>query len=433
VLEEILRKTIKVAEQAEVFNISFEDTPIEFENNRLKNVQTKQGDVTGLRIIHNGKIGYAVTSHMSNIDELINMARQTSEFGEDPGFDFPGKHKYTDVKVYDDNVSEIPLGIMIDIGNKMIANITDYNNEILCNTSLFKSNSKVEIINSNGGHLSYRKSAFSIGLQGILIRGTDMLFVGDTQNSCLALTDTTEIEKSVITQLERAKVTARVKSKQLPVIFTPLGVVSAIIPGLLTAFNGKVVLEGASPLGQSLRQKVFDSKLDLVDDATIDYATASQPADDEGVPTRQTILVKNGVVNSFFYDLRTAAKAGKESTGNGQRAGKEKPNPTINALVFNNGQTPFDDIVSSIHEGLIVEYTMGASQGNVLGGDFSGNILLGYKIESGKIVGRVKDTVISGNIYDMLKNIELANDRRWIGQAVMVPSIFCPDITVASN
>jgi PmbA protein len=77
---------------------------------------------------------------------------------------------------------------------------------------------------------------------------------------------------------------------------------------------------------------------------------------------------------------------------------------------------------------------MGATQGNVLGGDFSGNVLLGYKIEHGKITGRVKDTMVFGNVYDLLKDImAIGNDARWVGGRLKAPSIYCPSISVASK
>ena len=91
-------------------------------------------------------------------------------------------------------------------------------------------------------------------------------------------------------------------------------------------------------------------------------------------------------------------------------------------------------MVKDVEEGLVIEYLMGASQGNVLSGDFSGNVLLGYKIENGKIVGRVKDTKVSGNIYRILKDIAaIGSDVRWVGGAVHTPSICCPGLAVASK
>jgi PmbA protein len=91
-------------------------------------------------------------------------------------------------------------------------------------------------------------------------------------------------------------------------------------------------------------------------------------------------------------------------------------------------------MVEDIKEGLVVEQLMGAGQGNILGGDFSGNVLLGYKVENGKIVGRVKDTMVSGNVYQALKDIvALGSATRWVGGFLQTPHICCPGISVASK
>jgi PmbA protein len=89
---------------------------------------------------------------------------------------------------------------------------------------------------------------------------------------------------------------------------------------------------------------------------------------------------------------------------------------------------------ADIKEGLVVEQLMGAEQGNILGGDFSGNVLLGYKIENGKIVGRVKNTMVSGNVYQALKEVAaLGKEAKWVGGGVFTPHIYCPDLAVASK
>jgi PmbA protein len=91
-------------------------------------------------------------------------------------------------------------------------------------------------------------------------------------------------------------------------------------------------------------------------------------------------------------------------------------------------------MVEDIKEGLVVEQLMGAGQGNILGGDFSGNVLLGYKVENGKIVGRVKDTMVSGNVYQVLKEIvALGSEARWVGGFLQTPHIYCPSLSVAAK
>jgi PmbA protein len=191
------------------------------------------------------------------------------------------------------------------------------------------------------------------------------------------------------------------------------------------------VLEGASPIGNKLGETIFDKNLTICDNPMIPYNTASRPCDDEAVPCQITPLITKGVVSNFLYDLQTAARAKTKSTGNGQRQGG-LPTPSPHAFMITPGIVSFDDMVKNIDEGIIVEQLLGAGQGNMLGGDFSGNVLLGYKIEKGEIVGRVKDTMISGNIYQLLKNITaIGSDAKWVGGFLSTPSICCANVSVA--
>jgi PmbA protein len=238
----------------------------------------------------------------------------------------------------------------------------------------------------------------------------------------------------VLQQLELAKEQASVPSQQLPVIFTPNGVASALISPLMVAFNGKTVLEGASPIGNRPGQQVFDKKLSLWDDPTIAYRPGSRPCDDEGIPSQRTPLIEEGTVAHFLYDLQTAALAHTRSTGNGSRSRGGLPSPSPSAFIIAAGNTTFAEMVQDIKEGLVIEYLMGAEQGNILGGDFSGNVLLGYKVESGKIVGRVKDTMVSGNVYQVLKQVTaIGSEAKWVGGFLKTPHLYCPSLSVASK
>jgi PmbA protein len=91
-------------------------------------------------------------------------------------------------------------------------------------------------------------------------------------------------------------------------------------------------------------------------------------------------------------------------------------------------------MVKGVKEGIIVEELMGAGQGNVMGGDFSGNVLLGYKIENGEIVGRVKDTIVAGNVHDALGRVLAIGDRgRWVGGTVFAPPILFERLAVSAK
>jgi len=432
-VEKILELAKKVTDAAEVFTISSEYTSVQFEANRLKHIQGKQSSNTSLRVIKNGRIGYATASGDADRLKLVNMAVETAQFGMPVKFEFPSYFRYPDTPIFDQSVLNIKTGQMIKLGEELIAPLQAHNEDIVCQAGIGRSEVTVQIGNSNGGSAKYNKTIFFVGVEGTVVHGTDMLFVGEGESSCHPILESKKIIDLVLEQLEYAKTQAPISTKQLPVIFTPNGAASAFIPAITAAFNGKLVLEGASPLGNYLGETFFDAKLSLWDDATLAYFVESRPCDDEGVPSQRTPLIEKGVVANFIYDLQTAGMAKKQSTGNGSRD-RGLPAPAYSSLVMAPGNVSFKDMVKDIDEGLVIEQLMGAEQGNILGGDFSGNVLLGYKIENGKIVGRVKDTMVSGNIYKLLKNIvALGSEVRSVGGSLRIPHIYCTGLSVASK
>lgn len=433
-MEKILELAKKQAEQAEVFYVTSDETPVQFEANRLKNIQSKQSISVALRIVKDGRIGYATATSLDNAEELVGMAVETAEFGMKAEFEFPGASSYPEIEVFDPAVDAVSTDEMVALGNGMIDVLRKHTADLQCEAAVSKGSVNVEIINSRGGKASYRQSVFSIAVEGTLIKGTDMLFVGDHQSSCHPVLESSSLTGKVLEQLDHAKNRAAIATGSLPVIFTPGGIASSMAMPLTAAFNGKTVLEGASPIGDKLEQQVFDTRFFLRDDPTIPYRPASGPCDEEGVPSRVTPLIEAGTVKNFLYDLQTAALAGKASTGNGHRMRGGLPAPSPSALVIGTGDTAYADMLADIKEGLVVEQLMGAEQGNILGGDFSGNVLLGFKVENGKIVGRVKDTMVSGNIYTMLREIAaIGAEAEWVGGFLNTPYLYFTGVAVASK
>jgi PmbA protein len=433
-MEEILKLASKVTEQAEVFEISSDETPVHFEANRLKAIQSKESSSISLRIIKNGRLGYAAASGQVDKQKLVDTALETAQFGMPAKFDFPSINKFPDVDILDSKVEAITIKEMIGLGQAMIDPVLQSTPGILCEAGVSRDTLSLKIMNSRGGQAKYKKTLFGIGVGGTLIRDTDMLFVGESQESCHPITDISTVTSVVLRQLEMAKNTASVPSRQMPVIFTPDGVVSAFVSGLMAAFNGKMVLEGASPIGKRLGETVFNAGLSISDDPTINYAPRSRPCDDEGIASQITPLIEKGVVRNFLYDLQTAGQAQVKSTGSGCRGRGGLVAPSPSAFIINTGNVAFQEMIQDIKEGLLIEQLMGAEQGNILGGDFSGNVLLGYKIENGRITGRVKNTMVSGNIYQALKEIAaLGNEAKWVGGSVRTPHIYCSNLSVASK
>lgn len=433
-MERVLDAIKGKAEQAEIFEVSTQIAPVYFEANRLKQIQSKESTSVALRIFKDSKVGFAFGSGVDDVETLIAMAVETAPFGPSANFEFPSSSDYPDVAVFDSEIPVITMEQMVELGRQLIARVTEHTPELLCDVEVTKAVSSVHLVNSQGGEARWDKSLFSINLEGVLTQDTDMLFVGDSDSSCRFFTDIDILASRIITQLELAKSKAAISTKQLPIIFTPRGVAGVLLAPLMLAFSGKAVLEGTSWLKDKLGERVFDSKLTIWDDATLPYRPGSCPCDGEGTPSQRISLVAKGEVANFLYDLQTAALAGKKSTGSGRRSGGRPPAPNLSTVVIEEGEDRFEAMVKDMKEGLIVEQLIGAEQGNLLNGDFSGNVLLGYKVTNGKIVGRVKDTMVSGNVYQVLKEIiGVGNKARWVDGIFLVPHLYCPLLSVATR
>ncbi len=433
-MEEILEQAKRVAEEAEVFRISRSETDAVFEANRLKQVQSRQTSGKALRLVKEGRIGLSATNRANGAAELVEMAAEVAAFGAEAKFDFPNPESYPAVDVYDPAIEDVPAEQMVNLGQSLIDAVRQHTPELVCDGSVSKTVFTVEIANTRGGKATLKKSVFGFGIEGVLIRGTDMLFVGDTEGSCHPFQDPKSVIATTIEQLERAKDTVSAPVGQIPVIFTPHGVASAFMPALATAINGKTVVQGASPLGNRKGERVFDPKLTLVDDPLIGYRPGSRCCDAEGVPSQRTPIIDGGVVSNFLFDLQTAALAQTASTGSAARDLASLPSPSFSNIVIEDGETSFEDMLAGIGDGLIVELLMGAGQGNVLSGEFSGNVLLGYAVKGGRIAGRVKDTMVYGNIYEALKDVlAVGRDGRWLGGRMRTPSICCPRVAVSTQ
>ncbi len=431
-LESLLALAAKSAEQAEVFFVSSKETPVGFEANRLKHLQTKESTGVGLRIVKNGRTGISATNRLQDHKQLVAQAVEMSQFGAAAMFELPSVTAYAKLDTYDPAVEAVAIDDMVQMGQQLIDKVRSVNQDLLCEATVTKRTSSVRILNSKGCSVSYQKSVFALGIEGTLIRGTDMLFVGDSDSSCRPIKETAHVSKAVIEQLELAKDTVPAPNGKVPVVFTPHAVAGGLLFPLTVAFNGKTVLQGASPLVGRLGQEVLDKRFTLWDDPLVPYKPGSRICDDEGVPSRRNALVDHGVAATFLYDLQTAGLAKAKSTGSAARSVGGLPSPSSSVLVIEAGDVSYKQMLADINEGLVVEQLLGAGQGNVLGGDFGGNVLLGYKIERGRIIGRVKDTMVSGNVYESMKRLRaLGSERRWIGGSLHTPAIACDDVSVS--
>jgi PmbA protein len=202
----------------------------------------------------------------------------------------------------------------------------------------------------------------------------------------------------------------------------------------MLGLDGKNVYTGTSPMADRVGEKLFDDKITIVDDPTLDGRFGSAPFDDEGVAHRRNVLIGGGELKGFVYDLKTAAQSGVESTGNGSRSLFSLPSPSPTNFVFDAGETPLAEMIAGIDEGLLADDALGLGQGNVLSGAFSNSLGLAYKIEKGEIVGRVKDVSIAGNVYDLLQDVAaVSRESEWIYNSFSLPYVLLDEMNVVAK
>lgn len=434
-MEEVLEIASRVADEAEVYSVQMEDTPVSFEANRLKILQTRRTSGLSLRLVKNGRIGFTSSTKPEPANDIVERALAVSEFGAEAKFAFPSSGVVREIQVYDSLVSGLSVESMVDLGQRMVDRVHEYNPDILCDVRVGRVVASMQLMNSRGGSVGERKTVLSASLSGNLVQGESMLDIYESDASCRAKVDFDGVVSRAIEQFEQARVEAKISTKEMPVIFVPKAVGDALLSPLIIGLNGKTVQQGASPLRGRIGEKVLDERISLYDDGTIDYAPRSGPTDDEGIPSQRTALIENGVVRAFYYDLQTAGLVGAESTGNGFRSLESLPGPSTTNIIMGEGNMSLADMIAEIKEGLIVYQVMGAWAGNLLAGDFSANVHLGYKIENGKLVGRVKDTMVAGNVYEALAERlhALGDEAHWVGGSTKLPPLYFRAMSVSTK
>jgi PmbA protein len=405
-IERALELAGKRARGAEVTLVTSRSRQAEYEDDRLKHVQVSQSTRLDVRVILDGKLGSAHTTDPEQIEDVVGRAIQLAEFGSDAEFEFPGPAELPTVETYDPAVEKIAKEDLVAAGAEMLGRVKAYNDEIKVFGGASWYVEDRRLVNSAGLDISDRVSSYGIGTGGVLVRGTDMLFVYRNRDWRTPLMPPADLAEKAIEDFRLAERTASLKSKAMPVIFTPRGNY-LLLWALLMGLNGKNVLKGDSPLAGRLGETLAPEGFSLVDDATINYAPASSRSDGEGVPRRKTSMIHDGRLECFLYDLETAGKAGTATTGNG-------PGCDPSNIIIPPGEVSLADMIASTKDGLLVEHVMGLGKSNLMNGDFSVNVSLGYKIENGEIVGRVKDAMLTGNAYDALKRIEaVGSEPEW--------------------
>ena len=175
-------------------------------------------------------------------------------------------------------------------------------------------------------------------------------------------------------------------------------------------------MRGISPFAGRIGEEIFAPSFSLIEDGTLDGAVGSRPCDDQGVPCRRTPLIEQGVLKEYLLDLESAQRLGRKPIGTGNPGGARPNN-----LIVPAGDISVNDLLADMKRGIIIDQTMGAWAGNPYTGTVTGNVALGYLVEDGKKVGRVKDCMFSLNVFTHLKSnlLALSKETKNMGTSIL--------------
>ena len=228
----------------------------------------------------------------------------------------------------------------------------------------------------------------------------------------------------------------KIPSERMPVVFDryTAGQFLGVIAGALT---GEAVQKGRSLFAGRLDDLVASEKLTLWDDGRIQGAPGSGPWDAEGVPTQRTEVIRDGVLSSFLYDVTSARREGRASTGNATRAGfKSAPGPAPSNLAFESTGEPRQALLEQAGRAFLVQDFHGVHSGaNAVTGDFSVGAT-GRLLENGAPGQPVKEVTIALPMLEILRSVvAVADDRRWLpfGGSLGGATTLIAEMTIAGS
>ena len=225
----------------------------------------------------------------------------------------------------------------------------------------------------------------------------------------------------------------KVPTQRVPIVFAP-EVARSLIGSVFEAASGDAIWRSASYLAGRLGQQIAAPTLHLVDDNTMLLPTGAggfgtSPFDGEGLPSLRTVVVENGVLQTYLLNTYAARKLGMKSTHNASRGLAGTPGIGCGNLYLEPGTLTPEEIIAGVPAGLYVTSLMGFGV-NVVTGDYSRGAT-GLWIENGQLTHAVEEVTIAGNLAEMLKNVNaIGNDLVFRG-SVASPTLRIDGMTLA--
>jgi len=425
-IKKILKHIPKNASWFDIIEISGSSTPLSFKNNRFHSIQEKHNSGYGIRINISGKTGFSHCNSPEKIKETVEKATLLASYGDMENFKIPDQTT-SDFDPYDKAIDKFDVKFETVRAEAVIERITKTFPEANLDLGINSTTGNCRIINSNGIDASYKNSYYSASVSATLIQNDGTKIDTWESISGLASVSFDNIADRIIEKIRLAEKLEKKESGRIPVILSPRAF-SRLIGIIASGLNSKSVYKGISPFSDKLNETFFNQKFSLTDDPRVSGSPYSSPFDDEGVNTAEKKLIHRGQINDFIADLNYAQKLNLKKSGNASRGYSSLPGPSFSNIIIANGVINSAEMIKNIDSGIFIDGFIGLGQSNTLSGDFSAGLDLAFLIKNGEITGRLKDCMISDNLFQLMKDeIHLSSDRELTG-STLAPYILFPSV-----
>jgi len=432
---ELARKALKLAEkagadEAEIYYAANHSTGVNFKKDDIENAKDRFSEGIGVRAIVNGAVGFASTNSAAQIENAVEVAVTEAKVREsDPDWvSLPSNEKYPTVSgIFDKKVEAMELEACIESALALVEGTKEVPGTLPTSGGFTRAKGKRLILNTNGIEIEEESTAVSGFVDVITVNGQTSTAYDFAVSRSLDI-DFFALGKNAADLALKSNGGIKIEPQKTDVVFHPFALADIIEEALAPSLDADNIQKGRSGLIGKLGEELAVPELNIYDDGLIEAGIETSVSDDEGVPSQRTTVIEKGVLETYLYDSYTAGKAGVKSTGNGSRSSyTSAPYVGLRNFIIDYPQT---DVIADTQSGVFVNTVIGAHTANSISGDFSVEARNAFTIKDGALDKPIKSLMISGNAFDLLKQITGAGfDVRKVG-GIITPSIRVSDMSV---
>ena len=430
------------ADEAEAFTRNQRVVEVVLERGEIQSERSKTQRGIGVRLIKDKKLGFTYSSVLSRdvIEKIcrnaMKLAKMSPSNPDWVSLPIPKKILPTPDGIYDEKVASLSSEDILDLVVQGYDGVKMTDSRASIEEGKFSSYTvKVAIANSHGINLEGTGTALTFYLLCVAKENDEsssFAYEYDISRTLKGF-DTVKVGKQVAQKAVASLHGKAVEPFEGDLLLNPDVAADVLFEPVASGVNADNVQRGRSIWADKIGEEVSNRELTLNDEGLLPYGIGSSPFDAEGNPCQRTQIIKKGVLKGFLYDSYTANKVKVESTGNASRTGYSSlPVVSISNILVEAGSGKLDDLVSEVDKGIVVNRFSGNI--NPQSGDFSGLVKQASYVENGEIKFPLKETMISGNTFEALKNIvRIGSEVRPTMMSVYTPPIIVKNIKIVSK